>query len=240
MDGDGEEDEEAKETLSWVMEKIFSSVYYMPLIPVVFFLLFMFFLFGIALLICAVPAAIFATVAVFCSICALLISGKHVSIFVVVILEVIATKLDVDLGGHWSIELAVWLTFLLPLAMYANFLFLERLIEAVFAAIRFDLGPRHALSKLTYIYPCIPVNAEEAALKISDGPYIHHAGRPPPEHFVAYVHGAEDGNELRFAFVEGTAGSKSELNQLLRDDSAKALDLCGKCWVGGEAYKKKQ
>jgi len=65
MDGDGEEDEEAKETLSWVMEKIFSSVYYMPLIPVVFFLLFMFFLFGIALLICAVPAAIFATVAVY-------------------------------------------------------------------------------------------------------------------------------------------------------------------------------
>ena len=136
------------------------------------------------------------------SLAIVLVVGKHVSVLVVILLEVIATVLEVDLGTT-KYEIIFLAAFIVPVLGVLLYLFSLRLFDAFHCALRHDLGRDHRLSKLTEIFYSIPVNSSEAALKVWDthtGNSLLSAKRET-RFFVVYVRGGEP-NELRCMFVE--------------------------------------
>lgn len=114
----------------------------------------------------------------FMSICALvmfvLISGGHVPIVLAIGLEIVMSLQGVELETL-SQELKIWICFLIPLFIAMNKMFWEKLIEAALIAasrkskLNSDfLAKDEAVVDYYELFKAIPLNAAEAAVKISD------------------------------------------------------------------------
>lgn len=154
--------------------------------------------------------ALLATVSFF-------VLGRHISVAVIVGLEVATSLADIDIGAIWQFEVAIVLSFEIPLVMPIHFHSLAFLRDA-----------DHRLSKLSLIYLTIPVNVSQAALKVADMDANMHAQEADrtSAYFVASVHGAEE-NEIRFAFV----GKRDE------DEYVKRLHVDGNDRLPGTSWR---
>lgn len=153
--------ERTKDGLSW--RTCLCSILFLP------FILAGTVLFAISVLACTAAAFALAVPLISNSLlCVLLvfIAGNHVAVVCVVLFDVVVTLLDVNVGADWRSEVFVALFFLIPLGMTMNERFHARLLAAVLAALRRDLGPDHRLSRLSHLFSSIPIDGKQGALKV--------------------------------------------------------------------------
>ncbi len=185
------------------------------------------FLFFISILL-AIPYGL----SVFALLVVCYITGEHLSICVLVGLEIFTSVRNVDLGKY---EVFVGIGYLFPVITYVNFRFLKKLIPVTLAALKRDLGPSHRLSKMTEIYHAVPIDATERMFKIWDTARGKGAGESRPYWFVESVHEptewrSGDSNEYKCCMLE-KEDDWSYMDGMLTGEK-KAPLLRGRGWKG--------
>lgn len=130
------------------------------------------------------------------------VGGGHSAIALCIGLEVVMAIRGIELETTRQ-ELELWIAFVIPAIIQANAYASNLVIECALCVLRDELGPEHRLSKISLVFNSIPVNGEQAAVKLNDcmkGGGNREADRNVPG--VVMTLEEADGFELRVSLID--------------------------------------